>query len=481
MTTDDQGGELRRALNENRRLRAEIDHLRADNDRLHADNERLRERLSDLEAKLEAALRAGKRQSAPFSRGEPKANPKRPGRKSGEKHGRHGHRQPPEQVDETVAVEAPCGCPECGGELQEAGVEEQWQEEIVPSRPIRRRFVIQVRRCRRCGRRVRGHHPLQTSSASGAAAAQVGPEAVSMAARLHYELGLSMGKTAAVLHEVFGIRITRGGVAQALARLGERCGPTYGALVSCVRGGLLVVMDETGWRVGGVKAWLWVAVAELVTVYAIRRGRGFEEAAELIGKDYAGLLVRDGWGPYRGFKKALHQTCAAHLLRRCREMLESARGRGREIPKAVKAILLGALKLRDQRDAGEIAEADFQVELDTLEQQLRALLARPVSGADNPQGRLLRHLGREFDALFTFMRLPGVPATNWMAEQALRPAVVNRKVWGGNRTWNGGRHQERLMTVLRTARQQHREPITVLADLLRTPGVVAPLALPAPA
>jgi len=43
-----------------------------------------------------------------------------------------------------------------------------------------------------------------------------------MAARLHYELGLSMGKTAAVLHEVLGIRITRGGVAQALARLGEQ-------------------------------------------------------------------------------------------------------------------------------------------------------------------------------------------------------------------------------------------------------------------
>lgn len=481
MTTDDQGDELRRALDENRRLRAEIERLRMDNERLHADNEQLRGRLNDLEAKLEAALRAGKRQSAPFSRGEPKANPKRPGRKSGDKHGRHGHRQPPEQVDETVAVDVPCDCPECGGELEEAGIEEQWQEEILPPRPIRRRFVIHIGRCRRCGRRVRGRHPLQTSSASGAAAVQVGPEALSMAARLHYELGLSMGKTATVLHEVFGIRITRGGVAQALARLGDRCGPTYGALVSVVCGELMVVMDETGWRVGGIKAWLWVAVAEMVTVYLIRRGRGFEQAAELIGKDYAGLLVRDGWGPYRGFKKAVHQSCVAHLLRRCREMLEVARGRGREIPRAVKAILLGALKLRDQRDAGEIAEPDFQVKLDELEQQLRALLARPVSGADNPQGRLLRHLGREFDALFSFLHLPGTPATNWMAEQALRPAVVNRKVWGGNRTWNGARHQERLMTVLRTARQQHLDPITVLADLLRTPGAIAPLALPAPA
>jgi transposase len=73
-----------------------------------------------------------------------------------------------------------------------------------------------------------------------------------------------------------------------------------------------------------------------------------------------------------------------------------------------------------------------------------------------------------------------VPATNWMADQALRSAVVNRKVWGGNRTWNGARHQERLMTVLRTARHQQRNPVTVLADLIRTPGSVAPLLLPAP-
>ena len=115
------------------------------------------------------------------------------------------------------------------------------------------------------------------------------------------------------------------------------------------------------------------------------------------------------------------------------------------------------------------------------ENRLCAQLARPVSGSDTAQGRLLRHLRREFDALFTFLREPGLPATNWMAEQALRPAVVNRKVWGGNRTWKGARHQERLMSVLCTSRQQHEDPVTILADLLRAPGSVAPLELPAPA
>jgi len=62
--------------------------------------------------------------------------------------------------------------------------------------------------------------------------------------------------------------------------------------------------------------------------------------------------------------------------------------------------------------------ADYEVELDKLEQQLRALLTRPVSGADNPQGRLLRHLGREFDALFTFLRLPGCrPPIGWPSKR----------------------------------------------------------------
>jgi uncharacterized protein with PIN domain len=62
-------------------------------------------------------------------------------------------------VDETVAVEAPCACPECGGELEEERTEEQWQEEIPVPRPIRRRFVIHVARCKQCGRPVRGRHP----------------------------------------------------------------------------------------------------------------------------------------------------------------------------------------------------------------------------------------------------------------------------------------------------------------------------------
>ena len=58
-----------------------------------------------------------------------------------------------------------------------------------------------------------------------------------------------------------------------------------------------------------------------VSVYAIQPGRGFEQAARVLGADFAGFLVRDGWSVYRQFLQALHQTCLAHLLRGCREMI----------------------------------------------------------------------------------------------------------------------------------------------------------------
>ena len=57
--------------------------------------------------------------------------------------------------------------------------------------------------------------------------------------------------------------------------------------------------------------WLWAFATPDTTVYAIRAGRGFPEAASILGADFGGVLVRDGWAPYRKFTRAAHQTCLA--------------------------------------------------------------------------------------------------------------------------------------------------------------------------
>jgi transposase len=476
--------------------------------RLRAENERLRER-------LEAARREGKRQAAPFSRGQPKPGPARPGRRSGSAHGRHGHRPIPAHVDEEIRVPLPGACPCCGSEELDFRDEvDQYQHDLAWVRGHVRRFRVSRGRCRRCGRPVQGRHREQTSDAVGAAGSQVGPRAIALAAQLNKELGVAMGKVCQIL-ALLGVRVTTGGLYQATGRLSRAAEPTYRALVLALRHSPTVAPDETGWRVGGWRRWLWAFVgADGVTVYLIAAGRGYEQAERILGSGYAGVLERDGWAPYRRFAHAQHQTCLAHLLRRCRELIADSIAGQAKIPHAVRRLLVDALAVRDAHGAlltrprgdddvidgtaVEIADdqrllsagsavddshpddrdetivaapqrrARLDAEVERLTGQIDALLARNPTHA--PNHKLLKHLASEREHLLTFLKTPGVQATNWRAEQAIRPAVVNRKNWGGNRTEHGARVQQTLMSVIRTSRQQGVCPVALLADLLRQPA-----------
>jgi transposase len=85
-----------------------------------------------------------------------------------------------------------------------------------------------------------------------------------------------------------------------------------------------------------------------------------------------------------------------------------------------------------------------------------------------PNRRLLAHLVTEREHMFTFLTERGVQAINWRAEQALRPAIVNRKSWGGNRTQKGALTQQITMSVIRTARQQDIDPLKLMANAQRS-------------
>jgi transposase len=83
--------------------------------------------------------------------------------------------------------------------------------------------------------------------------------------------------------------------------------------------------------------------------------------------------------------------------------------------------------------------------------------------------RLANHLRHEQPWLFTFLYCPGLEATNNAAERALRPAVIARKTWGGNRTENGAKTQQILISLLATCRQQGKDSFERIAKLFFSP------------
>ncbi len=469
----DQGREIERLKREKAAVERERDRLQRERDQLERERDRLRDELETARRGCEAASR-------PVLEGRAHADTAAAGPQSrpGVWPARVAARARPHRRGRRGAP--PAQCATCGGGVGTERVVVQYQTDLPPVRPHVTAFRVHVGRCRRCGRRVQGRDALQTSTATGAAASQVGPRTLAWAAWLHTGLGVPFAKVATILRTGFGLTITPGGLVQALHRVAARSAPTYGALITAVRQSPVVAPDETGWKVSGRLWWLWVFVTREVTVYAIQPGRGYAQAAAILGPRYAGVLVRDGWAPYRKFPQATHQTCVAHLLRRCALLLETAQRGAARFPHAVHRLLTTALALRDRRDRGDLAGHGLRVAIGRLEARTDRALAGRITHP--PNRRFLQHLQTERPALFTCLRNPDVEATNWQAEHAIRPAVVTRKVCGGNRTPRGATTQQIVATVLRTAWQQQRDPLALLVALQRSPAPrVADFRLPGPA
>lgn len=448
-------------------LQAEIERLRlclAERDRLI---EQLQHINRELQQRLEAAERAAKRQAAPFARGTPKPNPKKPGRKPGAQHGRHGHRSPPPpaQVDESHDAPLPARCADCGEVIIESHVDVQFQTEI-PRKPIVRKFDIHCGNCRGCGKAYRGRHALQTSDATGAAHSQLGPDAQAAIVDLNKHAGMSYGKIARTFDKLFGIRVSRGACAQVVLRAGRRMLPVYDGILEHLKAADELTPDESGWRIGGHLAWIhaWVS-GDGTTGFAVDPRRGAAVLAEIIGFDWSGTMTHDGCPAYNRFLQAGHQQCIDHGLRRARALAERQTTDAKYFPLQVIALFEGALAVRDQFLAGTLDPA-------ALAQAHRDYVAALLDLTETPRLNPLNetfaaHLYHHGERWFTFLAEPTIPATNHRAEQALKVPIVNRKVWGGNRTDAGAEAQEVISSVLHTCRNKAIDAFAFISDAFR--------------
>jgi transposase len=194
----------------------------------------------------------------------------------------------------------------------------------------------------------------------------------------------------------------------------------------------------------------------------------------VLGSDWSGTLVHDGWASYQRFDDACHQQCQAHVLRRAHNLEQAATGRAKVFPRQVIDLLQESLRVRDQftQEPPDVEKREHVYEDFTA--RLLSLTRKPRANAANE--RLAAHLYNHLGQWFVFLLNPAVPATNYRGEQAMRPAVVNRKVWGGNRTEAGAQAQAITMSVLQTCKQQAKEALDYISQTLR--GFVTSLFAP---
>jgi transposase len=205
-------------------------------------------------------------------------------------------------------------------------------------------------------------------------------------------------------------------------------------------------------------------VTDTATCYEIGERSG-EIAKRLLGEDWSGTLIHDGWSVYDQFERAAHQQCLGHLQRRCERLLETAVRGAVRLPRAVLRFIDEAFALR-RAGRGHRLSADALVEAGLL---LACELEDLISGrfTNDANRRLAAHVENHAMHWFWFLIDPSIDATNSRAEQAMRPAVVNRKVWGGNRTGYGAWAQGVLLSVTRTLSQRGHDALEWLSLLRR--------------
>lgn len=428
-------------------------------------NKELEERIEKLERIIEQLKESGASGPAPFRRRDKrkKRRRKKPGRDDGHE-GEYKSSPEPDEVDETIEVRLD-ECPECGEDsIAERQSRQQYIIEIPEPTSQITELITEKGQCHRCGS-VETTHPLQTSTATGAANTQYGPRAKALAVDLHQKRGLSLGTTTEILGECFGVSITPGAISQMESRAAERLEESYETIQSNLRQSRSVYADETGWWVSweGGRRWLWSFSSQDWSLYRVDGRRNSQVVREVLTNEFDGVLVSDCLAAYDKLP-CQKQKCYSHHLKALSRY--EKQGQGHELIPKLKKRLKQAIQLDKWWDT--LDESHRQSVLQDLRVKMACLLQE--SGVNDYERKAANRLEKRFKHLFTFVGKDGVEATNNQAERQLRPAVMNRKISGGNKTENGARSWEILKSVEQTLSRQGRDFTMFLADTLRYCG-----------
>ena len=373
---------------ENQQLRGEVVSLRKQVASLQKQLDDLHNQHKQLLDRMEAQQKALMRQAAPFRREphrlvEPTAK-KRPGRKQGHP---GSYRRPPEHIDEIIDVPL-ARCPGCGGCVSNVELVEQIVEEIPVLVP--RVYKVRTHRghCGSCGD-VSSTHPLVGSFGTGCCKSRLGPRAVSVGAYLNKALGLTMRKTTTVLGKLFGLKLTAGGLSQAMTRLAGRASLDHQQLRETIRSSPVVYADETSWYVGddggGTQGsnWLWTFTTPQATLYQVAsRSAATIESVLMpefngIQQKFKGILVSDCLASYNPMDCLKHK-CIVHHLRAIKEARELPGNTDGTYLDAWKALFKQTLLFWKCREQEEIPAESFATGRANLEADKDRLLDTPV-------------------------------------------------------------------------------------------------------
>jgi transposase len=434
-----------------------------------------------MEALQEQLTQTSRNSSRPPSSDPPQHDrPRRPRsqRRRGGQPGHPGHTRtliPVDEVDEVVVIKAE-QCTHCQAPL--LGEDPApWRHQVIeipPMTPVVTEYQWHQLVCAACGEVTRAPWP------EGVPSGTYGPRVQATVSLCTGSYRLSKRATQQMMDEVFGVPMSVGTIGPLEQATTAAVAVPVEEARRYVHEQEVAHLDETRWRQGGKRAWLWVAVASWVTVFVVRMSRGGHVARELLGEPFAGILVSDRYSAYNWYPVRWRQLCWAHLLRD----FEAMRGRGGRSEEIGDALLAQAHQMFTwwhRVRQSTLKRSTFRSYMTPLRREVERLLeAGSRCGVPKTAGTC-RDILKRREALWTFVQVEGVEPTNNTAERSIRPGVLWRKGSFGTQSEEGSRFVESMMTVVSTLKQQQRNVLEYLTEVCDAAlrGDAAPSLLPA--
>lgn len=437
---------------------------------LQAENALLREHLANALQRI-AELEAKKTPPPAFVKANvpTRAEPRPPRRKRASQHNQARRREEP-----SVVVEHPMAtCPDCGSRLGGVHVGRTRQVVELPPPPA---VVVSEHRVQRgwCSACARWREASLDLRGEALGHGRLGVGIASLVAHLRSVLRLPIRTIQRYLADLHGLRVSVGEVVALLRRVAAHAAPSVEQIRAAARQRTVAHADETGWREDGHNGYVWLlATPEGERYVEFHRSRAGAVANALLGEDFTGVLVSDFYAGYNDTPGGRHQRCWAHLLRDARTLNEAHADdltlRGLETRAWVEA--LRAVWRRVQRALAH--PPTLATQRQALHQRLRldlqALGAQFLAHLEHPCRALAWRVWHFHPELLTCVAQSGVPPDNNLAERAIRPLVITRKISGGTRSIHGSRTHMRLYSLAATWTAQGHNPLTEFRRLLATP------------
>jgi transposase len=403
--------------------------------------------------------------SQPPSRDQKSKRPKHPGRRR--KHGPpEGHEKHERQLvadpDQVVELH-PQRCHTCQTDLNQAESQLVKVNQITELPPASAQ-VIEVRQykahCPHC------RQPEQVAPPAGLEMGRsFGARLEATVVYYRQEQHMSYKRTQQALKVLNGVTISQGGIDQIMRRAGRSARSQLPAIQAEVVKSPVIHSDETGCRVNGDNWWEWVFCSPKAVLHRIRDNRSADVIQEVMDKLSVEVWVSDCHAAQLKAPAHQRQLCLAHQHRNLEALAEAY---PKVLwPKEMQVLFQSAIHLGHERQILPIE--DFEQRVARVERICERLLNRP--NAPPEIGKLLRRYIKHRQSLFVFLYRTDVEPTNNVAEQALRPSVIHRKVTNGFRSEWGAEAYAAIASVIHTAERSGANAFQAIQSLFGTPAL----------